>query len=214
MEEQDVRKQLERMRKFILDEAQNKRLEILQSAEEEANREKDRLIRQGEMAIIKDLERKAKQVEVAKKIRASNEINQSRLQVLRAREEAVNTVCSHAHQGLFKLSENPEKNRKLLKDLTLQAVEIIDESDVSLVCRASDKNILQGLLPEVIRDYKAKTGKDVKLTIDTKFLDPSSAGGIVAVAGGGAVIVSNTLEQRLQLAVEGLLPQIRSTLFS
>ena len=68
MEEQDVRKQLERMRKFILDEAQNKRLEILQSAEEEANREKDRLIRQGEMAIIKDLERKAKQVEVAKKM--------------------------------------------------------------------------------------------------------------------------------------------------
>jgi hypothetical protein len=68
MEEQDVRKQLERMRKFILDEAQNKRLEILQSAEEEANREKDRLIRQGEMGIIKDLERKAKQVEVAKKM--------------------------------------------------------------------------------------------------------------------------------------------------
>ena len=85
----------------------------------------------------------------------------------------MNTVCSQAHQGLFKLSENPERNRKLLKDLTLQAVEIIDENEVSLVCRASDKNTLQSLLPEVIRDYKAKTGKDVKLSIDNKFLDPS-----------------------------------------
>tara|TARA_R110002050_G_scaffold272243_1_gene416017 strand:+ start:134 stop:340 length:207 start_codon:yes stop_codon:yes gene_type:complete len=68
MNDSDVSKQLERMTRFILDEAENKRTEILQSAEEEANKEKDRLIRQGELAIMKDLEKKQKQIEVQKKM--------------------------------------------------------------------------------------------------------------------------------------------------
>ena len=63
-----MKAQLRRMRDFILDEAQNKKTEIQQSAEEEANREKDRLIRQGEISITKELDKKRKQVETAKKM--------------------------------------------------------------------------------------------------------------------------------------------------
>ena len=68
MDDNTVKAQLRRMRDFILDEAQNKKTEIQQSAEEEANREKDRLIRQGEISITKELDKKRKQVETAKKM--------------------------------------------------------------------------------------------------------------------------------------------------
>mmetsp|Transcript_27779 Transcript_27779/g.38633 ORF Transcript_27779/g.38633 Transcript_27779/m.38633 type:complete len:215 (+) Transcript_27779:112-756(+) len=214
MEDQDVKKQLERMSKFILDEAKNKKLEIRQSAEEEANREKDRLIRQGENAINKEIEKKVKQVEVSKKIRASNEINQSRLRVLRAREEAVNTTCSQAHQQLFSISKDQARYKRLLKDLVYQCVEVIEEQNVSFVGREADKDLIKGVLGEAASEFQKKHGKTVNLSLDSKYLDPSSAGGVVAVSEGGAVIISNTLEQRLQLAVENLLPEIRESLFS
>uniref|UniRef100_A0A7S4P7A3 V-type proton ATPase subunit E n=1 Tax=Paramoeba aestuarina TaxID=180227 RepID=A0A7S4P7A3_9EUKA len=215
MDDNTVKAQLRRMRDFILDEAQNKKTEIQQSAEEEANRERDRLIRQGEIAITKELDKKRKQVETAKKIRASNELNQSRLQILRAREEAVNSVCGQAHAEVMKLSDDhPIKYKKLLHDLALQSLEVMEEDKVEFVVREKDTKILGGMLGDVAKKYQEKTGQKCEVSLSDKHLDASSAGGVVAVAGNGAVIISNTLEQRLQLAVEALLPNIRQDLFA
>ena len=41
----------------------------------------------------------------------------------------------------------------------------------------------------------------------------SSSGGIVLSAREGRIVCNNTLEQRLALASEGLLPEIRAILF-
>mmetsp|Transcript_32139 Transcript_32139/g.89992 ORF Transcript_32139/g.89992 Transcript_32139/m.89992 type:complete len:215 (+) Transcript_32139:142-786(+) len=213
MNDADVKKQLDRMKKFILDEAKNKKEEILQSAEEEANKEKDRLVWQGQTAILKDMEKKQKQVEVQKKIRNSHEVNQSRLRVLRAREDAVNQVCRAAHQELFNISKDQGKYKELLKELALQCLFQMEEQNVSLVVRTSDAPLMTTLLNEVKSTYGSKSGKNVNLTMDSKFLDPNSAGGVVAVASGGSVICNNTLEQRLRLAVENQIPEIRAQLF-
>lgn len=40
-----------------------------------------------------------------------------------------------------------------------------------------------------------------------------SSGGVVLSAQEGRIVCSNTLDQRLQLAYEQLLPEIRKTLF-
>jgi hypothetical protein len=45
------------------------------------------LVQQGKRKIQKDFDQKEKQVEVTRKIAFSNEINQSRLNVLKMREE-------------------------------------------------------------------------------------------------------------------------------
>jgi len=209
MDDNTVKAQLRRMHDFIIDEANNKKIEIQQSAEEEANREKDRLIRQGEINITKELEKKRKQVETAKKIKASNDLNQSRLQILRAREDAVNQVCNQAFNQVNRLSEDhPKKYKNLLQNLAIQSLEVIEENDVEFVLRKKDLQIFQGVLPEVKQKFK-----DVKISVSDKNLDDTSAGGLVAVANNGAVIISNTLEQRLQLSVEALLPEIRAKLF-
>jgi vacuolar-type H+-ATPase subunit E/Vma4 len=44
-------------------------------------------------------------------------------------------------------------------------------------------------------------------------MDFISAGGIVLAAKEGKILCNNTLEQRLSLASEGLLPEIRGILF-
>jgi V-type H+-transporting ATPase subunit E len=68
MNQEQVRKQIENMKAFIMKEAQEKRDEILAKADEEFSMEKARLLQAERMKITKDYERKEKQLETNKKM--------------------------------------------------------------------------------------------------------------------------------------------------
>lgn len=68
MNQEQVRKQIENMKAFIMKEAQEKRDEILAKADEEFSMEKARLLQAERMKIAKDYERKEKQLETNKKM--------------------------------------------------------------------------------------------------------------------------------------------------
>lgn len=106
----------------------------------------------------------------------------------------------------------------------------MDEAQVSVIGRKEDAAILAQVVPAAVADYKERSGKEVKVTIDGgRFLPPgptpgaqdswyssfllTSAGGVVLTALEGRIISSNTLDARLKLAFEGVLPEIRATLF-
>ena len=56
--------------------------------------------------VKKEMERKFKQVEIQRRISFSNEVNDSRLKVLKSRDEVVNQVVTH------RLTASPPRERR------------------------------------------------------------------------------------------------------
>lgn len=62
--------------------------------------------------------------------------------------------------------------------------------------------------------YKDATGKDILLKIDSEnSLPTDTTGGIELVAHQGRIRINNTLEARLELIAQQLVPEIRTALF-
>lgn len=80
--------------------------------------------------------------------------------------------------------------------------------------REVDQSIVEGLLHAVAAKYKDATGKEVNVKVDTEnFLSPDITGGVELQAQKGRIKISNTLEARLDLIAQQLVPEIRGALF-
>lgn len=80
--------------------------------------------------------------------------------------------------------------------------------------REVDQSTITGILQGVASKYKDLTGKDVNVKVDTEsFLAPDVTGGIELQAQKGRIKISNTLEARLDLIAQQLVPEIRGALF-
>jgi len=208
---------------FIQREADEKASEIRSKADEEFAIEKARLVTEEKLKITKDFERKEKQIDVKKKIAHSTEINQARLRLLKAREEAIQKVLEEAHKNLSKLSKSPAY-RELLKKLIVQGLLKLEEDKVTIVARKEDLTLVESVLKDVQDEYSKKSSKKVQLSVDKNvFLPPgpenatnqleTCSGGVLLSAYDGKILCSNTLDARLSMAFEQQLPQIRSLLF-
>ena len=88
------------------------------------------------------------------------------------------------------------------------------ESNVTLRIRSQDQAIIERALPLVQADYKEMIGRDVTIKIDSEqYLASNIKGGIELLALNGRIKIDNTLEARLDLVVQELLPEIRNALF-
>jgi len=222
MDESQVQAQLLQMQNFIMQEAEDKASEIRNKAQEEFSIQKSNIVVVEKQRIIKEYEKKEKQIGIKKKIDASNELNQSRLKVLKARDDVLQKLLVEAQQQLAKIGASPQYPEILAK-LILQALIRLSEPKVSIVGRKEDREIIEGLLGKVKNEYKAKTGDTVELKIDeNNYLPPgpiaghkgaACSGGVILSAQEGKIICRNTLDARLGLAFEQRLPDIRTALF-
>eukprot|EP01121_Diplochlamys_sp_Union-15-3_P013416 TRINITY_DN415_c0_g1_i1.p1 TRINITY_DN415_c0_g1~~TRINITY_DN415_c0_g1_i1.p1 ORF type:complete len:244 (+),score=58.56 TRINITY_DN415_c0_g1_i1:111-842(+) len=221
-----VKKQLDNMVSFIKKEAEEKANEIAVKAEEEFTLERGRLVQAQKLKIMKDFERREKQVEVQKKIAYSNELNKSRLTILKAREDGIQLLFNEAKHKLVAISKNDSEYRPLLKKLILQGLYKLGESNVELRIRPEDKTLASSLVDEIKKEYSAKTGGQVNITFnETNPLPhgPSGkeddeaqycTGGVILSCRDGKIVINNTLDARLELAYGASLPAIRKILFS
>ncbi|XP_047034550.1 V-type proton ATPase subunit E [Helicoverpa zea] len=210
----DVQKQIKHMMAFIEQEANEKAEEIDAKAEEEFNIEKGRLVQQQRLKIMEYYEKKEKQVELQKKIQSSNMLNQARLKVLKVREDHVRNLLDEARKRLAEVPNDQKMYSELLTTLIVQALFQIMEPSVTLRVRQADKALVDSVLGKCQADYKAKIMKDTVLKIDTdNWLSPDTCGGIELVAMKGRIKICNTLESRLELIAQQLLPEIRTALF-
>jgi len=223
MDDEEVQKQLDHMIKFIYREAEEKASEIQAKAMEEFSIEKQRIVQEERLRIMKDFEKKEKQIEVQKKIQYSNELNQSRLSVLKSREEGVQKLLGEAHKRLGKVSKDPSY-KKLLQDLIVQGLIKMHESKLQVVCRKEDIALVKEVLPHAVAEYTSKTSKACEANINTaEFLPPGPdtaviegefcSGGIVLSTIDGRIICANTLDARLAMVFDQKLPEIRTILY-
>lgn len=210
----DVQKQIKHMMAFIEQEANEKAEEIDAKAEEEFNIEKGRLVQQQRIKIMEYYEKKEKQVELQKKIQSSNMLNQARLKVLKVREDHVRAVLDEARRRLGEVTRDPAKYSQTLQLLVTQGLYQIMEANVTVRGRKADAQAIQNALPTAVEQYKRETGKDVVITLDTEnYLPADSTGGVELYALQGRIRVVNTLESRLEMIAQQLVPAIRTALF-
>nr|ANM86243.1 V-type proton ATPase subunit E [Stygiella incarcerata] len=222
MDAKAVETQINQMISFIRSEASEKANEISLQAKAEFDIEKQRLVEEEKVKIRREFERREKQIEVEKKIARSNEIKNSRLQILKAREEVAYSVLQSAFRDLANLSGDAEGYQKLMKSLIIQALVRIDEKNVEIQCRDADTDLVKKILPAIRDEFHKLNGKEINLSISSKKLPPSPSdghdgpsccGGVIVSGYEGRIRVDNTLDSRLMLCFEGNLPFIRETLF-
>lgn len=210
----DVQKQIKHMMAFIDQEANEKAEEVDAKAEEEFNIEKGRLVHQQRIKIMEAYEKKEKQIELQKKIQNSNLMNQARLKVLKARQDHINIMLEEAQAKLTQLSRNPTDYKRVLEGLMQQCLFQLLEDNVTIRCKQQDLGLVREVAGRAVQAYKQATGKEVKLTIDQEnFLPADISGGVEALAQRGKIKISNTLESRLDLLSNQMLPELRTTLF-
>jgi V-type H+-transporting ATPase subunit E len=161
---------------FIQQEAAEKVEEIEAKAEEEFNIEKSRLVSQQRVKIIDYYDKKEKQIELQKKIQHSNLANASRLSILKARDDYVQTLKEEAKKQLINLTQDRTKYKTILANLIAQGLFLLMEKDVTLRCRRNDSDLIQQLIPDVINRYKQELKqKDIKITVDEKNFLPDDS---------------------------------------
>ncbi|XP_042505865.1 V-type proton ATPase subunit E-like [Macadamia integrifolia] len=232
MNDVDVSKQIQQMVRFIRQEAEEKANEITVSAEEEFNIEKLQLVEAEKRKIRQEYERKEKQVEIRKKIEYSMQLNASRIKVLQAQDDVVNSMKETASKDLLHVSHhnllhihNHHVYKKLLKDLIVQSLMRLKEPAVLLRCRKDDLNLIQSIIPSAKLEYAEKENvHEPEIIVDEQvYLPPAPthhhdhgpfcSGGVVLASRDGKIVCENTLDARLDVVFRKKLPEIRKSLF-
>lgn len=210
----DVQKQIKHMMAFIEQEANEKVEEIDAKAEEEFNIEKGRLVQTQRLKIMEYYEKKEKQIEQHKKIQRSNMMNQARLKVLKARDDMITDLLNEARRRLAEIAKDPAKYSSLLEGLVLQGFYRLLEPKVTIRCRPQDVEFVQTAVNKNIPIYKEAVKSNITVKIDKeRFLPAQICGGIEVYNENGKIKVSNTLESRLELIAQQMMPEVRMNLF-
>lgn len=236
LSEEQAREQVQRMKGFIIKEAEEKRDELLAKAQEECAIERQKLVVLEKKKIQAEYERKEKLAAVQKRIAYSNEYNGARLQALKAQDDCVQALIEKARKSLVDLVADPARYKPLVCNYMVQALLLLRDADVQVRCRECDKALVQSLIPEALERFKELYKKNVedenkkkgadfvtnfdkdpvlkaKVTVSDEALPDSVIGGVVLTSYNGRIVCSNTIESRLAIASEKCLPAIRKVLF-
>lgn len=213
MNDADVQKQIRQMVAFIDQEANEKASEIEAKAQEEFAIEKDNLVNQQKQKILQFYQKKEKQIELQKKIQQSNLQNQSRIAVLKAREDLIQQLRDQGIQKLAVVSKDEHRYYTLLVNLIAQALFRLIEKEVFIKCREKDLNLVNKAVNEAVALFKKDIKQDVKVRVLGQYLSPDIAGGIEAYTSDGKIKIINTLEARLNMLFSQMIPEIREKLF-
>ncbi|XP_032435804.1 V-type proton ATPase subunit E 1a isoform X2 [Xiphophorus hellerii] len=208
----DVQKQIKHMVAFIEQEANERVEEILAKGEEEFNIEKGRLVQTHRVKIMDYYEKKEKQIEQHKKIQMSQLKNQARLKVLMARDDM--DLLNEARKRIADIVKDPDRYAKLLEGLVLQGFYQLLEPKVTIRCRQQDVDVVQAAVNKNISIYKETVKSNITVRVDhDHFLPSDICGGVEVYNSNGKIKVSNTLESRLDLVAQQMMPEIREILF-
>lgn len=226
MNDADVSKQIQQMVHFIRQEAEEKANEISVAAEEEFNIEKLQLVEAEKKKIKQEYERKEKQVEIRRKIEYSMQLNASRIKVLQAQDDLVNSMKEAAGKELLHVCHHHHTYRNLLKELIVQSLLRLKEPAVLLRCREDHFELVESVLHSAKHEYAEKANvHPPEIVVDNYiFLPPAPSsqhshglfcsGGVVLASRDGKIVCENTLDARLDVVFRKKLPEIRKQLFS
>ncbi|RSL91015.1 V-type proton ATPase subunit E [Fusarium oligoseptatum] len=208
LSDQQVDNELRKMTAFIKQEAMEKAREIEIKANEEFEIEKET------DAIDVQYEKKFKQATMSQQITRSTVSNKTRLRVLGARQELLDSIFEDAQKKLAEGAKDKGKYQKVLKGLVLEGLYALNEPELQVRARKKDYDVVKKAIDEASKEFKKQLGKDVtvKLQEDQPLAD-GIAGGVVIISGDGKIDIDNTFEARLRLLEDSAAPAVREALF-
>ena len=211
LDDSEIQSEMNKMVAFISQEAREKAREIQVKADEEFAIEKAKIVRQESLAIDAQYEKKYKQAQVGWKISQSTALNQSRLEVLRRRDEHLHSLFDDASKQVKDLADGNEYD-KALELLILEVLLLLLAKDVEVAHRPKDAEIIKKAADGAIKKYKDISGRESEISFDPS-LNDDNAGGIIGSTMHGRIKIDNTLEARLKILEDQMLPELREDLF-
>lgn len=152
------------------------------------------------------------------------QLNASRIQVLQAQDDLINSMKEAAAKELLLVSGDHGRYKNLLKELIVQSLLRLKEPAILLRCREADLNLVESILGSAKEEYSEKANvHQPEIIVDNVYLPPapshhnahalSCSGGVVLASRDGKIVCENTLDARLDVAFRKKLPQIRKQLF-
>ncbi|CED85482.1 Vacuolar H-ATPase V1 sector, subunit E [Phaffia rhodozyma] len=214
LNDQEVLSEMNKMVSFISQEAKEKARELQVKADEEFAIEKAKIVRQESLAIDALYEKKRKQAEVGQKIAQSTALNTSRLKILRAREQFLSDLFEDARGKITDLANDEGKYAQLMENLILQGLLLVLSPSCTLVVRAKDREMAKKAAEAASKQYTEISGRTTEVNVDEdEELPTESAGGVKLNGAGNRIMVNNTVDERLALLEDKMLPEIRADLF-
>ncbi|PIL27561.1 transporter [Ganoderma sinense ZZ0214-1] len=212
LNDDEVLSEMNKMVAFIKQEALEKAREIKVKADEEFAIEKAKLVKQEQQAIDALYEKKRKGAEVSQKIAQSTLTNKSRLKLLQQREEHLQDLFTTARGAIDELANDEARYVQFLEGIIVQGFLAQLEPEVTVHAREKDVEIVQRAADSAARQYGEISGRTVKPTVEGS-LSNQIAGGVKLVSGTRRITIDNTLDERLRLLEDRMLPEIRTDLF-
>lgn len=182
-----VGQELRKMTAFIKQEAMEKAREIEIKANEEFAIEKSKLVRQETDAMDSAYEKKFKQATMSQQITRSTVANKTRLKVLAARQEMLDSIFDQAQKKLAEGAGDKAKYRDVLKNLLLEGFYALHEPVLQVRARKADHDVVRSAIDDAAKEYKTALGTDIKASIDES--NPVPEGRLVAALPSFAVIL-------------------------
>ena len=161
-----VDNELRKMTAFIKQEAMEKAREIEIKANEEFEIEKSKLVRQETDAIDLQYEKKFKQATMSQQIARSTVANKTRLKVLGARQELLDSIFETAEKQLADGAKDKDRYQSILKGLILEGYYAMNEPKLQLRARPNDYDVVKKAAEEAAAEYKKQMGKDIEGSLD------------------------------------------------
>ncbi|KAL4259245.1 V-ATPase E subunit family protein [Pleurotus pulmonarius] len=212
MNDDEVLSEMNKMVAFIKQEALEKAREIRVKADEEFAIEKAKLVKQEQQAIDALYDKKLKGVDVSQKIAQSTLTNRSRLKLLHRREEHLQDLFDSARSQISTLASDKGRYVQFLEGIIVQGFLQLMESEVTIETRKKDAEEVTQAAEAAAATYKDLSGKDIKFDV-SGVLNDNGAGGIRLINASGRITIDNTLDERLRLLEDRMLPEIRRDLF-
>lgn len=154
------------MTAFIKQEAMEKAREIEIKANEEFAIEKSRLVRQETDAIDASYEKKFKKATMSQQITRSTVANKTRLRILAARQEMLDSIFESAAQKFTEGTKDKSKYQGILKNMILEGLYALVEGHVQVRVRKADVDVANKAIEAAVEEYKKQIGKDTTVVVD------------------------------------------------
>ena len=211
-------RQISQMCAFIIQEAEEKCKEIKLKTDTEFNLEKATLIHNGKQKVQEEYGQKEKDLQAAQRVSGSASLAAARVRKMKDRDDLLEKLKGEILAKLAKVCKGAEYPA-LLKKLIVQGLIKIQETEVEVACRTEDLATVKRILPEAVSEFRAvmtAAGHTVntRVTIsDTTLPAGSTVGGVILTALNNRIVLSQTMEERAQIAYTDLMPQVREGLF-
>lgn len=176
-----------------------------------------------------------KRQEVMLKITKSKEQNERRIEKMKAVNVYIDKLRQETRDKVKEqFAEDVDGYKELLKNLMLQGLIKLFEANVLIRCREEDRDLIEEIKDEVIEQYRNMIIEQVKMFADkspedipcnimvdeNNYLESinsnpqtGSLGGFNMLAKKGKIVLTQTVDSRIDLCFQAAIPAIRYMLF-